>query len=55
MKQNRTSYGQYCSDGKDMTRNVYGSSYKTCYLPAATSEDRMRVEEFTKQLDSFYT
>jgi len=26
-----------------------------CSLPAATSEDRMRVEEFKKHLDSFYT
>jgi len=56
MTQNRrTSCGLHCSDGKDMTRNVYDSSYKTCCLPAATSEDRMHVEDFKKHLDSFYT
>jgi len=56
MTQNRrTSYGPYCSDSNDVTRIVYGSSYMVCSLPAATSEDRMRVEEFKKHLDSFYT
>jgi len=38
-----------------MTRNVYGSSYKTCSLPAATPEDRMHVEDFKQHLDFFHT
>ena len=44
MQNRRTSYVLYCSDGKDMTINVHDSSYKVCSLPAATSDDRMRVE-----------
>jgi hypothetical protein len=54
--QNRgTSYELYCSDSKDMTHNVYDSSYKARSLPTATTEDRARVEDFKKHLDSLYT